>query len=148
MDYADMANQYAWLAKRLASLLRNLSDSDPESFLTELGRLLGELVAASYSIPDVAPTEQYEAEQEQTCNEHIEWIRGMLSGEVTAADLPPDTEPVTCENSVADLLGEWDVYRAVDFVFHHELVDVDPWWTEQPEVAFHRISRGFVKGPL
>lgn len=145
MDYADMAHSYAWLAKRLASLLSGAADADPEYFLRELGRQLGELVAASYAIPDVAPTEQYEAEKEQTCNEHISWIRGMLSGDVTAADLPPDTVEVTCESAVAELLGDWDVYRAVGFVFQHELSDVDPRWTEQPEVAFHRISRGLAR---
>lgn len=142
MDYADMAHQYAWLAKRLTNVVRNVSDRDPESFLGELGRQLGELVAASFAIPEVHPSHRYETEQEQTCNEHIAWIRAMLNGDVTAADLPPDTEPVSCEARVAELLGDWDVYRAVDCVLHHEMIDVDARWSEQPEVSYQRISRG------
>lgn len=147
MDYADMAHQYAWLAKRLACLLRSLSDTDPHRFLNELGHQLAELVAASYAIGDIAPTERYESEQEQTCNEHIEWIRGMLAGEVRAEDLPTDTDeiPPSCELEVAELLGDWDLYRAVDTVLSHELREVDPWWNEQPEVAFQRISHGLAR---
>ena len=60
------------------------------------------------------------------------------------------TTPIRClsssrsaaETAIAELFGDWDAYRDVDCVYRRELVELDPWWADQPEVADQRISRG------